>query len=192
MGGSSGTSLDSFERGAVQLSDCHDYAIRQHGDCPLAYQRHARQLETGAPASMSLSPRRQERAQPPSTFTAAASGYTSATIITAANQPAPARCSASILPAASPRTARCFPFAADPGSAWKNVMNHPAMPPIRAAHRWSNTSATRSGRNGGAGTGRTIQQTVTEITGMGINVIRLPRRTADSQRQRPAGSPIHA
>lgn len=28
--------------------------------------------------------------------------------------------------------------------------------------------------NGGAGTGRTIQQTMTEITGMGINVVRLP------------------
>jgi aryl-phospho-beta-D-glucosidase BglC (GH1 family) len=28
--------------------------------------------------------------------------------------------------------------------------------------------------NGGAGTGRTIQQTMTEITGMGINMIRLP------------------
>ncbi len=44
--------------------------------------------------------------------------------------------------------------------------------------------------NGGAGTGRTIQQTMTEITGMGINVIRLAGRTADSQCQRPAGSPI--
>src|SRR5690606_21261466 len=28
--------------------------------------------------------------------------------------------------------------------------------------------------NGGSGTGRTIQQTMTEITGMGINVVRLP------------------
>ena len=28
--------------------------------------------------------------------------------------------------------------------------------------------------NGGAGTGRTIQQTMTEISGMGINMIRLP------------------
>ena len=41
--------------------------------------------------------------------------------------------------------------------------------------------------NGGAGTGRTIQQTMSEIAGMGINVIRLPVVPQTLEHQRPAG-----
>ena len=41
--------------------------------------------------------------------------------------------------------------------------------------------------NGGQGTGRTIQQTMSEIVHAGINVIRLPRGAADAGSEQPAG-----
>ncbi len=108
-----------------------------------------------------------------STFTAAASGYTSATITV------------------SRTTSSGAVFRVDPnGRITKNGQVFPVRCGswfgLEGRHEPSDDPTNPSGApmeqyigntfwaNGGAGTGRTIQQTMTEISGMGINVIRLP------------------
>ena len=108
-----------------------------------------------------------------STFAATATGYTSASI------------------SVSRTTASGAVFRVDPtGTITKNGEPFPircgSWFGLEGRHEPSDDPQNPSGApmelyigntfwaNGGAGTGRTIQQTMTEITGMGINVVRLP------------------
>jgi len=109
-----------------------------------------------------------------STFTAAASGYTSATI-TASRTTSPGGAVFRVDPTGRiTKNGTVFPVRC---GSWFG---------LEGRHEPSDDPTNPSGApmeqyigntywaNGNAGTGRTIQQTMTEISGMGINVIRLP------------------
>lgn len=109
-----------------------------------------------------------------STFTAAASGYTSATI-TATRTTSPGGAVFRVDPTGRiTKNGTVFPVRC---GSWFG---------LEGRHEPSDDPTNPSGApmeqyigntfwaNGGSGTGRTIQQTMTEISGMGINVIRLP------------------
>ncbi|HEY0683995.1 MAG TPA: cellulase family glycosylhydrolase [Steroidobacter sp.] len=109
-----------------------------------------------------------------STFTAAATGYTSATITVSRSTSSGGAVFRVDPTGRITKNGQAFPVRC---GSWFGLegRHEPSDDPINPSGAPMELYiGNTSWANGNAGTGRTIQQTMTEITGMGINVVRLP------------------